>query len=144
MLPVVVDVNVVVSSLVIKGVPFTAFILNKLLRQFEFVAPELLLAEFEKHEERLLKETRLSRQEFSDVVELLFEEISLVPSSQFSEFLPSARVSLSAHKKDAPYLALALKLNCPIFSGDKVLKKLSPVKVLSPREMLEKLLESEG
>jgi len=38
-----------------------------------------------------------------------------------------------------PYLALALKFECPIFSGDRTLKRLTPVKVLSPREVLKLL-----
>ena len=33
--------------------------------------------------------------------------------------------------------ALALKLNCPVFSGDKGLKKQTKVKIISPRELLD-------
>jgi predicted nucleic acid-binding protein len=72
-------------------------------------------------------------------MEFLRGEITIVPSSQFIEFLPEARRNLSGHPKDVPYLALALKLNCPIFSGDKTLKQLSPLRVLSPGEVLRLL-----
>ena len=140
---IVVDANVVVSSLIAKGVPFNIFLLNRLLKKFEFVAPEFMLTEFEKHKERLLKEAKLPKDEFNELAKFLFEEINLVPASQFSELLPPARASLTTHQKDAPYLALALKLKCPIFSGDKTLIRLSPVKVFSPRELLEKLLRAE-
>jgi predicted nucleic acid-binding protein len=70
----------------------------------------------------------------------LFEEINIVPAEEFKEFVPKAEKMLSGHIKDVPYLALALKLECPIFSGDKVLKRLSPVRVFSPRELLDSLL----
>ncbi|RJS69154.1 hypothetical protein CW713_05800 [Methanophagales archaeon] len=56
------------------------------------------------------------------------------------EFIPKAKRLLSTHPKDVPYLALALKFNCPIFSGDKTLKRLSPVKVLSPKEVSKLLI----
>jgi len=135
----VVDANVIVSCLVNKGVAFDVFLLNSIFEKFEFVAPEFLLVEIEKHREELYKETKLSRDEFDELVEFLTGEITVIPSSHFLEFLPQARKLLAEHSKDAPYVALALRLNCPIFSGDKVLKQLSPVKVLSPREVLELL-----
>ena len=69
----------------------------------------------------------------------MVEEITIVPSSQFIEFIPEARTILSEHPKDVPYLALALKFECPISSGDRTLKRLFPVKVLLPREVLKLL-----
>lgn len=139
----VVDVNVVISSLVAKGVPFKVFLLNRLLRKLEFVAPDFLLTEFEKHKQRLQRESSLSMKDFNELANFLLEEISLIPVSQFSEFLPKAKSSLSTHTEDTPYLALALKLNCTIFSGDKKFSKLSPVKIFTPRQLLEKLLRDE-
>lgn len=135
----VVDANVIVSSLLKKGIAFDAFLLNSILKKFELVAPEFLLVEIRKHREELLKETKLPSDEFDEVMEFLIEDITFVSSSQFLEFLPEAKKILSEHPKDVPYLALALKLNCPIFSGDKVLRRLAPVKVLSPREVLEQM-----
>lgn len=120
----VVDANIIISCL---------------LKKFQLFAPEFLWIEVRKHEEELLKETKLLRDEFDEVMEFLMEEITVVSSSQFLEFLPEAKKILSEHPKDVPYLALALKLKCPIFSGDKVLKRLSLVKVLSPSGFLEQL-----
>ena len=64
-----------------------------------------------------------------------------IPFKVFKEFVPRAEKILSGHIKDVPYLVLALKLECPIFSGDKVLKRLSPVRVFSPRELMDSLLD---
>jgi len=135
----VVDANVIISSLITKAVTFDVFLLNSVLKKLEFIAPEFLWIEVEKNGEELLKETELTEDEFKEVMEFLIEETTIVPSSQFLEFLPEAKRLLSTHPKDVPYLALALKFECPIFSGDKTLKRLSPVKVLSPREVLKLL-----
>ena len=136
----VVDANVIVSSLLRGGVPFKVFALNSLLNRFEFVAPDFLISETEKHKKELLRETKLPNNIFFDTMDFLVEEINIVPAEEFKEFVPRAEKMLSKHIKDVPYLALALKLNCPIFSGDKVLKRLSPVRVCSPRELPDSLL----
>ena len=109
----VVDVNVILSSLLTKGDSFRVFALNDLFNKFNFVAPEFLLKELEKHKEKFLKRSGLLRQEFEEVLEFLLEQITFVPKSEFSEFLPKAKESLSKHLKDVPYVALALKLECP-------------------------------
>ena len=136
----VVDVNVVLSSLLNKGDSFNVFALNELFGKFDFVAPEFLLTELKKHEEEFFKRSKLSKQEFKEVLEFIVGQITFIPKSDFSEFLPKAKELLSKHLKDVQYVALALKLNCLIFSGDKVLKKLSPVEILTPKEMLNRLL----
>ena len=136
----VVDANVVVSSLIAGGVSFRVFALNSVLNKFEFIAPDFLISETEKHIPELFEETRLPGNIFFDTLNFLFEEIDVIPSEEFREFVPESEKILSTHLKDVPYLALALKLNCPIFSGDKVLRRLSPVKVRNPRELLDILL----
>ena len=138
----VVDANVVVSSLLRGGVPFKVFALNSSLNRFEFLAPDFLLSETEKHKEELIRETKLPEDIFFDTMSFLFEEVNIVPAEEFKEFVPKAKKMLSGHIKDVPYLALALKLGCPIFSGDKVLKRLSPIRVFSPRELMDSLLGS--
>ena len=136
----VVDANVVISAMVKKGVTFDVFLLNSVLRKFEFVAPEFLMVEVEKHREELSRETKLPEDEFNEVMEFLIGEIDLVPSSQFSDFLAKGK-EVSPHPKDFEYFALALKLGCPLFSGDPALKRQPSVKVLFPREMLDLLFE---
>ncbi len=136
----VVDANVVVSSLLRRGVPFKVFAFNSFLNKFEFVAPDFLISETEKHKERLLEETELSKDIFFDTIDFLFENINTVAAGEFKEFVPEAKKMLSEHLKDVPYLALALKLNCPILSGDKKLRILSPVRVFSSRELLDSFL----
>jgi predicted nucleic acid-binding protein len=87
-----------------------------------------------------LEETKLSEDEFDEVMGFLMGEIDLIPSSQFVDFLSKGK-EISPHLKDFEYFALALKLGCPIFSGDPALKRQPSVKVLSPRELLDSLLK---
>ena len=52
---IVVDVNVILSSLLTKGNSFKVFALNDLFGKFDFVAPEFLLKELDKYKEKFLK-----------------------------------------------------------------------------------------
>ena len=133
---VVVDINVVLSASLTKGDSFNVFALNDLFNKFDFIAPEFLLTELKKHEEEFLKRSKLSKQDFRETLDFIIEQISFIPKSEFSDLIPKAKESMSEHLKDVQYVALALKVDCPIFSGDKLLKKLSPAEVLSPKEML--------
>ena len=135
---VVVDVNVVLSSLLTKGDSLKVFELNFLLNKFDFVAPEFLLTELERHKEIFLKRSGLLREEFDKVLDFITEQITLIPEEEFSKSLPRAAKLASKHLKDVQYVALALELKCPIFSGDKSLKELSGVEVLNPKELLSR------
>jgi len=135
----VVDANVVISSLITSGIPSKVFILNSKLSEFDFIAPEFLLEEVKKHEDRLIKLTKFSKEEFDKVYKFLMDEIILIPKESFKEFEQEAK-QLSPHDKDIPYVALSLAVNCPIFSGDKGLLN-SKAEVLSPRQVLD-ILES--
>src|SRR3989344_1809399 len=134
----VVDVNVIFSSLLTKGDSLKVFELNFVFDRFDFFAPEFLLIELEKHREEFLNRSKLSREEFDEVLEFILEQITLIPNSEFSEYLPKAEKLSSTHLKDVQYVALSLKLNCSIFSGDKSLKKLAGVEVLNPKELLSR------
>ncbi len=134
----VVDFNAVFSALVAKGIALEVFIRNDGLKKFSFISPEFILDETSGHKTKLLSLTKLSDEEFNKFLSMIKSQITIVPSSEFTDKLPEA---IELNKKDSPYLALALKKNCPIFSGDGGLKSLSAVKVFTPRDLLN-LLES--
>jgi predicted nucleic acid-binding protein len=132
---IVVDANVVISALVAKGVSYRVFLLNFLLNKFDFIAPEFLWREVEKHKAMLLEETKLSPDEFDEILDFLKEEIVIVPARDFIKFLPEAE-KVSPDPKDKQYFALAIAFNCGIFSGDLKLKEQSKVKIYSPSKLL--------
>jgi len=137
---VVVDANSVFSALTKRGKPFEVFEANKVFNVFEFIAPEFLFLELGKRIDRLLSQSKLTKEELSDTFSFIKKEISLIPPSEFLDKLPEA---MELNFKDSPYLALALKLNCPILSGDKGLKEQTKVKILSPSEALSLIYKSE-
>lgn len=133
----VIDVNVVISSLLSQGDSFNVFALNNIFNKFEFVAPEFLLIEFEKHKEEIVKRSKLNADEAKEVIDFITKNITFVPDSQFRDKIKEAKEILKEHEKDVPYLALALKLNCNIFSGDKLFKSICKEKVKAPKEILD-------
>ena len=74
----------------------------------------------------LLHKSKLSEEEFDEFVSLLEENIHDMSTKSFSNKLKEAK-EISPHIKDTLYIALSLKLNCGIWSGDKGLKRQSKV-----------------
>lgn len=131
----VIDANVVISSLINKGTTFTVFKYNASIKHCEFIAPEFLLSEI--NMEKIQSLTKLSKEDIEKTFSLITEQIEFIPFSKFSDKLPAA---MNINFKDSPYLALALTYKCPIFSGDKGLKRQTKVEVFSPRELLDLLI----
>lgn len=139
---IIVDVNVVLSSLLTKGDSSKVFSLNFISSKFDLISPEFFIIELEKHKKEFFNRSKLSKEEFDETLKFILEQITFIPKADFSEFLPQAKKLLDEDLKDVQYVALALKFNCPIFSGDKKLKnslETSSIKVLSPKEMLNLL-----
>src|SRR3989344_3637761 len=130
---IVVDANVIFSALLAKGNSFSVFESNKIFEKFEFVAPEFLFTEIGKRMDKILNKTKLNKEELSQTFGFIKEQVNFISASDFIDKLEEA---IKINKKDSPYLALAMKLNCPIFSGDKRLKQQNKIKVYSPRELL--------
>lgn len=139
---IIVDVNVVLSSLLTKGDSSKVFSLNFISSKFDLISPEFFIIELEKHKKEFFNRSKLSKEEFDETLKFILEQITFIPKADFSESLPQAKKLLDEDLKDVQYVALALKFNCPIFSGDKKLKnslETSSIKVLSPKEMLNLL-----
>ncbi len=137
----VVDANILISCLMKRSRTFDIFLINRVLKKFEFVAPEFLLVEIEKNTAEILKRSKLSAEEFGEVLEFLREEITFLQHSEFSDSISKAR-EISPDHKDVQYFALALKLNCPIFSNDEALKNQSKVEIFSTEDLLKALSSS--
>lgn len=134
MLLVVVDSDIVLSSLTAGKI--TDLLLSPKL---EAVAPELLFVEVEKHLEEVKNKSRLSPDDVDILLSLLKKKVQTPPLEEFISFLSKAIELLGEHKKDAPYMALALKLNCPVWSHEKLFKDIGSVKSLTTSEVAELL-----
>ena len=56
---------------------------------FEFVTPDHTISEIEKHKEEIKKKTKLTDEEFAVLLALFFEKISVIPESEFKQFIES-------------------------------------------------------
>lgn len=63
-----------------------------------------------------------SHEEFNQFLELLKEQITIIPKKEISPFLDKAK-KISPDPKDTVYLALAFALKSNIWSNDKSLKQ---------------------
>lgn len=135
---VVVDSNRVFSALISEGGAFDIFLINSLLKRFEFVVPEFLFLEVGKNFGEIVSKSKMSKEELAEVFEFLKEQFTPIPLKQFAIFAPEAE-KLAPHSKDVEYFALALSLNCSIWSNEKAFKKQPKVKVYNTPELLEEL-----
>jgi predicted nucleic acid-binding protein len=129
---VVIDANEL-FALLIKGSVSSRSIFTS--SDVSLLAPEFLMEEFYNNKDILLSKTHRTPEEFSNLLAVLKEKIRLVPENEFSGFMQAARDLLSGHEKDAAYMALALRFNCPIWSEEKLLKKQDKVVVLNTKEL---------
>jgi predicted nucleic acid-binding protein len=114
----VVDANILFAALIKEGSTAELLISDKL----QLFAPEFLFSEFTKYEELILKKTHRSNEEFNEFLELLKEQITIVPKKEITPFIDKAE-KISPDPKDTVYLALALALKSNVWSNDKKLKE---------------------
>ena len=128
----VVDTNIVFS--LFKSNSFT----NKLLKEYDIklFAPKELIKELSKYSELICSKSDISKETFLEDISLVSKIIELKNASHSFEDKSSKLIS---HKTDAPFLALALESNIPIWSNDPHFKEQSEIKVLTTEELIELL-----
>ncbi|MBI2136089.1 hypothetical protein HYU06_03390 [Candidatus Woesearchaeota archaeon] len=131
---IVVDVNIVISALTAGNI--ADLILSEKL---ELISPELLFVELRKHKEEIKQKSLFSEQEFERVTSILEAKIKIIPLEEFAHLISQAEQLLGKHVKDSPYVALALKYKCPIWSYEKLFKKLGSVECLITQEVAERI-----
>ena len=131
----VIDANIVVSALLKNSFTTRLLLFHP---DTKLVAPELLRDEIVRHAIELSNRLRVSEFQLIELLDDLLKEadIELTSSEQFTEFLPMA-AETSPDLEDAAYIALALKLDCPLWSNDKALQQQNGVKVYSTHELVK-------
>lgn len=108
----------------------------------KLIDPAFVFKELSGKEERIKKYGKINELSFSFLFSLLESKIESFPDNVYKEFLAEAN-KISPHAEgtnDDPYFALALALNCPIWSDESAFKEQDKVKVLNTKE-LSKLLK---
>ncbi|MCZ7355948.1 MAG: PIN domain-containing protein [Candidatus Methanoperedens sp.] len=119
----VVDTNILLSAL-LKDKTFTA----KLLKSefLDVYYPEDGLKELEYYKKHIYPKRKkiLQRQSFEYALKFILESVHVIPAELYSNRMNYAyEVMKSIDEKDTPFLALALQLNCAVWSNDKHFKQ---------------------
>ena len=135
---VVIDTNILISAL-IKDDSVTARIIKSGI--FEIYYPEDGMFELEKYRDYIIKKRKkaLQRKSFDYALSFLLESVNVVPSLLYEDKIREAyEVMRDIDEKDTPFLALALKLQCPIWSNDGDFEEQNLVEVYKTSYILRK------
>lgn len=100
-------------------------------------SPAFALKELEEHRTDIMKDFSLTEAQFELIMKLLKTVVNFVPEEEYSYFLARAK-EISPDADDIDFFALALKLNCDIWSEEERLKQ-SAVKVLTTEDAVKLL-----
>jgi len=111
-------------------------------RGCKLISPKFVFEELANNKERIKQFGELNDLAFSFLFSLLDMKIESFSKETYEEFLPEAN-KISPHgkaiTKDDPYFALALSLDCPIWSDEKSFKKQSQIKIFSTEDIAKLL-----
>lgn len=119
---IIVDTNIVFSGILNSNNQIGKILINS-NKHFEFYSCDFLKVEIQKHQEKLLKLTKLSREELNELEMLVTSNIKflnegLIPKRDFMEALDLLE---GIDIKDTPFVALTNYLKGTLWTGDKVL-----------------------
>ena len=136
---IVADTNILISALLKEHSIHARLIKSKF---FNIYFPEYGLKEIEKYRSYIIAKRKRKSQSLSlEFAErYIMEEIKIAPSDLYRQKIKSAsEIMKEIDEKDAPILALALQLSCPIWSNDKHFKRQKSVKVYTTADLLDLL-----
>ncbi|TXD82222.1 PIN domain-containing protein [Subsaximicrobium wynnwilliamsii] len=121
---IVIDTNIIFSGLLSPNGTISDLLLNS-SNTFDFYSPTYLLDELENHKKKLLKISGLSEKELGFLQRHLSKKIDLIDLESIRESTWETAIELTNHvdEFDAPFIALALELDSPLWTGDKKLIK---------------------
>ncbi|MBS3132530.1 PIN domain-containing protein [Candidatus Woesearchaeota archaeon] len=110
---------------------------SDILFKHKLYAPEFIFEEFRKYKDYLEGKTKRNEENFNDLFDLFERNVMLMPKKEIEPFIEKAE-KISPDPKDVPYLALALKLRCNLWSNDRDLKeKQNTIRVYSTEELVK-------
>lgn len=97
-------------------------------------SPKFALKEIKKYKQTIIKKAKL--EDFDEYLQILEERINFIDIDKYKQEIKICK-NLIEDEKDIEYLALAKRLNLPLWSNDKLLKNQNIVKVINTAEMVE-------
>ena len=126
----VVDANVLFSVLIKHSFTYNLLFSGS----FHLFTPNYIFTELDRHKEEILKKTERTTEEVFKLLETLKQRVIIVPLEELVPYVEEAE-KLTPDPDDMAYFALALKLNCAIWSNDKRLKEQGRIKVYNTHEV---------
>lgn len=109
---------------------------SDILFKHTLYAPEFIFGEFRRYKDYLKGKTKRTEEEFNELFDLFERNVILIPKEEMVPFIRQAE-KISPDRKDVPYLALALRLRCSLWSNDRELKeKQNTIQVYSTEELI--------
>ena len=120
---IVVDTNIIFSAILSPNATISDLILNS-DGTFDFFAPTFVVEELENHKKKLLKLTGFTEKELDYQTLTILKKIDLInlESIKHSTFEKARELANDVDEFDIPFVALALELGSPLWTGDKKLR----------------------
>ncbi len=133
----VLDSNIIFSALIKKSITRNIILSDA----FDLNAPEYIFSEITKHKELLLRKSKLEKRDFDALLLLLQKHVHLFSNEKYDEKTTIAEDILKEIDiTDSPFLALALALNCSIWSNDGHFKLQDMVRVYTTKELTDTII----
>lgn len=115
---VVVDTNIVFSALRLQYSAIRDTITDG---RYRFYAPKFLIVEIFKHKEKLLKNNLQAEDDLYEYLNSLLQRITFVNEDTVSigSYLEAYRLWKDVDEKDVPFVALAIELDCLLWTRDR-------------------------
>mgnify|MGYP003337454200 CR=1 FL=1 len=119
---IIVDANIIFSGLLNANGKIGDLLINS-GKYFEFIAPDFLRLEINKHRAKLIKISGLSAEKLDEAQYQILKEIKFISEEQIKESAWNSAFKLvkAIDPKDVHYVAYAKHFRCKLWSGDKKL-----------------------
>ena len=134
---IVVDTNILMSAL-LKDNSITAQLIRS--EFFDMYYPQDGLSEIKRYKDYIISKRKrtLQKQSLEYALKFILEPIHVIPCKLYSQRIKDAyEVMKDIDEKDTPFLALALQLQCSIWSDDNHLRQQNAVKVYTTKEIIQ-------
>lgn len=120
----VVDTNIVFSTLLNPRSSIGEILMN-VQDEFTFFAPELLKKEISRYIPKIIVYSKLPEEELFLIKEAVMAAITLISEDIIDEssWQQAYTLAKDIDEDDTPFLALAIDLNCKLWTGDKELSR---------------------
>ncbi|RUA34034.1 MAG: putative toxin-antitoxin system toxin component, PIN family [Bacteroidetes bacterium] len=121
---IVLDTNIVFSSILSPNGTINELLLNS-SDKIQFYSPESLIEELNNHHQKLIKISKYSEEEILFLKRNILSKISVINLDYIKSISWEQAFDLShdIDEFDTPFIALAIELQAPLWTGDKKLIK---------------------